>query len=284
MGKEGAMTMNIIKGPRQAALSLVIGLSVVGASGWAGGAVAQGRGEALSLAVPPAFQVAPGGDAPLAIEISPAAALPRRAILLIRGLPATTSLSEGRLFESGVWGVPATDAVRLTISTAPGARGRNELSIALVTIDGALLAEARTALVIREGAAAAVTGSVDTNDRTLNTAAPARDIPAPQNITGAKRLSPEQTLQLQAMMRKGDEQMSVGNVSAARLLYRHAAESGLAAAAMALAASYDAEELRKLRVMGGVQPDPKQAQAWYEKARELGAEGARERLQRLGAR
>jgi TPR repeat protein len=277
------MSMSAIKGPRQAALSLVIGLSVIAASSWSNDAVAQARAEAFSLAVPPAFQVAPGGDAPLAIQISPAASVPRKAILLIRGLPSTSTLSDGRLFESGVWGVPASGNVELTITTTPGARGRNDLTIALVTIEGTLLAEARSSLVIRESAAALPTGSVDASGRTLNTAAPARDIPAPQAPPVA-RLTPQQSQQLQAMMRKGDEQMNVGNVSSARLLYRHAAESGLAAAALALAATYDAEELRKLRVIGGVQPDQKQAQLWYEKARELGSDEARDRLQRLGSR
>lgn len=277
------MTMSAMKGPRQAALSLVIGLSVIGASSWAGDAAAQARAEALSLAVPPAFQVAPGGEAPLAIQISPAASLPRKAILLIRGLPTTSTLSEGRLFESGVWGVPASGSIQLTVTTSSGARGRNDLNISLVTIDGTLLAEAKSSLVIRESAALS-TGSVDPTNRTLNTAAPAtRDIPAPQPAPAA-RLTPQQSQQLQAMMRKGDEQMKVGNISSARLLYRHAAEAGLAAAALALAASYDAEELRKLGVVGGVQPDQKQAQFWYEKARELGSDEARDRLQRLGAR
>jgi TPR repeat protein len=276
------MTMSAIKGPRQAALSLVIGLSVLTASSWSGDAAAQARAEAFSLAVPPAFQVAPGGDAPLAIQISPAASVPRKAILLIRGLPSTSTLSDGRLFESGVWGVPASGNVELTVTTTPGAKGRNDLSIALVTLEGTVLAEARSSLVIRESAALPA-GAADANDRTLNTAAPARDIPAPQPAPVA-RLTPQQSQQLQAMMRKGDEQMNVGNVSSARLLYRHAAEGGLAAAAMALAATYDGEELRKLRVIGGVQPDQKQAQFWYEKARELGSDEARDRLQRLGSR
>jgi TPR repeat protein len=53
---------------------------------------------------------------------------------------------------------------------------------------------------------------------------------------------------------------------------------------MALAATFDAEELKKLPIVGGVQPDEKQARQWYEKARELGSEEARRQLQRFGAR
>jgi TPR repeat protein len=51
---------------------------------------------------------------------------------------------------------------------------------------------------------------------------------------------------------------------------------------VALAATYDPEELNKMRVIGLV-PDPAAARKWYEKARELGALEASDRLRRLGA-
>jgi hypothetical protein len=49
-------------------------------------------------------------------------------------------------------------------------------------------------------------------------------------------------------MKKGDEELEAGNVSAARLLYEFAADAGLAQAAMALAATFDADELAKLNI------------------------------------
>jgi hypothetical protein len=261
-------------------LSLAIGLSVftAGVTGSIVEAAAQASAETLSLTVPPAFQLVPGVETPLPIQIKPSGTMPRRAIVLIRGLPSTVTLSDGRLFESGVWGVPAADLAKVKMLSSETPAGRTPVTVSVVAIDGTLLAEANGSLIMAESPA-------DLNDKTIFTAAPAQDLPAERDVFNAPpRPSPAQSEQLFSIVRKGDEQMAMGNVSAARLLYRHAADNGLAAAALALAASYDEEELRKRRVKGGVQPDSKQAQFWYEKARELGSAEARERLLKLGAR
>ena len=247
---------------------------------------AQARSESLALIVPPAFVVAPSSEASLAIQVAPGATIPQRAIVLIRGLPSTIALSEGRLFESGVWAVGAASLGQLKITSSSASAGRNDLKISLVALDGTLLAEARSALVI--GSEPMPTNAVvDVRDNTVLTAAtPQRtpDKPVDTPPPAPKRLTAEQTEQLLGMVKKGDQQMGVGNVSAARLLYGRAAESGLAAGALALAATFDDQELKKYRVVGGVQADQKQAEFWYEKARELGSAEARERLQRLGSR
>jgi TPR repeat protein len=65
-------------------------------------------------------------------------------------------------------------------------------------------------------------------------------------------------------------------------LYEFAADAGLAQGAMALAATFDADELAKLGVRG-VASDPKEARRWYERARQLGATDAPQRISRLGA-
>jgi TPR repeat protein len=83
-------------------------------------------------------------------------------------------------------------------------------------------------------------------------------------------------------MDKGDQELEGGNVSAARLFYEYAADAGLAEAAMALAATFDASELAKLNVRG-IASDAKEAQRWYERARELGATEAEQHIRRLGA-
>jgi hypothetical protein len=81
---------------------------------------------------------------------------------------------------------------------------------------------------------------------------------------------------------KGIEQLERGNLFAARRLFEQAAEGGLAQSAVALAATYDPDELAKLNVVGLV-PDVEAARKWYEKARELGAVEVAERLGHLGA-
>lgn len=281
---EGAVKHSAMTGRRvRLALCVALGTSLVSGAiaGFTGEAMAQAGADTLSVAMPPVVQITPGAESSLAIQIKPAAALPRRAIVLIRGLPNTVTLSEGRLFESGVWGVPAADIDKLRIVSDSSPIGRQDITVSVVAIDGTLLGEGQSSLV--SASSTGRTGRAGPDDATLYTAAPAGE-PRADALRPGWGITPAQSEQLFAIVRKGDEQMAVGNVSAARLLYRHAAESGLAAAALALAASYDEQELRKHRVKGGVQADPKQAQFWYEKARELGAPEARERLQRLGSR
>jgi TPR repeat protein len=84
------------------------------------------------------------------------------------------------------------------------------------------------------------------------------------------------------LAKEGDRHLAQGNISAARQVYEMAAEGGLAQAAMALAATYDAIELARLKVRG-IEPNAKEAQRWYERARQLGAAEAEQRLRRLGA-
>jgi TPR repeat protein len=288
------MIHSAIQRRRKAASSLAIALCFMAGAGLlhVEGAAAQGRSADLAVSAPPVLQIAPGGEVPLAIELS-GNTLPRRSIVLIRGLPSAVTLSEGRLFESGVWGVAAGDLARVKIASTMGAVGRSDLSISLVSIDGTVLAEAQSTLVIGETATAAAAvitrnSKNDPSDKTVYTAASPQEFApaaaAPLAPAPIKRLTASQTDQLLALLKKGEEQLAVGNISAARLLYQHAAEGGLAAAALALAATYDEEELKKLRVRGAVQADPKAAQLWYEKAHQLGSAEARSRLQRFGSR
>ena len=95
-------------------------------------------------------------------------------------------------------------------------------------------------------------------------------------------MTPEDRERASRLMKKGDEQMADGNVSSARLLYERAAEAGLAEAAMAIAATFDAAELTRLQARG-ITPDSKEARRWYERARQLGAGEAEQRLRRLGS-
>jgi hypothetical protein len=84
-------------------------------------------------------------------------------------------------------------------------------------------------------------------------------------------------------VKRGSEELAGGRVAPARLLFERAAEMGLAQAAMALAATYDAAELSQPHLRN-VLPDPVEARRWYERAQAMGAADAGVRLQRLGAR
>jgi len=106
------------------------------------------------------------------------------------------------------------------------------------------------------------------------TARPDLDLKVPPVLSAAER---ERALRF---TKKGDEELADGRVASARLLYERAAEMGIAQAAMALAGTYDADELAKLNLTN-VTPDAAHAKRWYERALQLGEKDAGQRLQRL---
>jgi hypothetical protein len=81
----------------------------------------------------------------------------------------------------------------------------------------------------------------------------------------------------------GNELLSVGEVATERLYYQRAVDAGLHVGALAMAATFVAAELANLGALG-LQGDTQTARRWYERARELGAPEAGERLRRLGER
>jgi TPR repeat protein len=76
--------------------------------------------------------------------------------------------------------------------------------------------------------------------------------------------------EIASLMNRGTEFVANGNIGAARLMFKLAAEAGEATAAFALAETYDPSVLEKLGAKG-VTPDVALAQQWYEKARALGS-------------
>lgn len=85
------------------------------------------------------------------------------------------------------------------------------------------------------------------------------------------------------MVQRGDAFWRQGNFAAARQFFRRAADMGLAAGALRMGATFDPVEIASIAVVG-VNPDPKEASTWYERARELGAPEAGARLSRLQSR
>jgi hypothetical protein len=275
------------------ALSLVIGGTLCPAS-----APAQSRSGGPVIEVPAEIIVVPAVVAPLQIKITSPGALTQQAILMIRGLPPRVTLSEGRSFSPGVWAVPLSAVGKIEMAPAHGTSGRSDLTIELVALDGKVLANANSALyILPEGfaqekpAAAAPAGKDRGNSIALTVgplgARPANPAPPPAQSPAALaptpgRLSAAEMDNARTLMRRGDENMQAGKISAARLFYQSAAEAGYAPAALALGATYDNRQLAQWKVVGGQQGDPAMARKWYEKARELGAPEADRRLQALG--
>ena len=86
--------------------------------------------------------------------------------------------------------------------------------------------------------------------------------------------------EIASSLRRGNELIASGDLAAARLVLRRAANAGDAHAAMTLAGTYDPVVLEKLGVHGFV-PDAAMARVWYEKARKAGSAVAPQRLEVL---
>jgi hypothetical protein len=236
----------------------------------------------------------PAVETPLPILIGPAEAIPQQTFLRIRGLPGSATLSEGHSIAAGAWAIPLTGLPRLKILAPMGASGRSEITISLVAIDGRILNEVKATLLIAPAALIAGGGqpAAGASSNTASLGPPTISVPSPPSrlqldprppAPTGPQLSPEDRDQALRFMKRGDESMVAGNIAVARLFYQKAAELAWAQGAFALAATFDPNELARWNVIGGIQPDREVALKWYEKARELGAAEAAERLQRLGA-
>jgi hypothetical protein len=96
-------------------------------------------------------------------------------------------------------------------------------------------------------------------------------------LPASRRLDPEE---VQNLVQRGDTALKSGDIAAARLLLRRAAEAGDMTAAMALAATYDPGVLMQLHAMGA-KADVGVAREWYQKAADWGSPDAKRRLQEL---
>jgi hypothetical protein len=241
--------------------------------------------ERPSITVSETITVRPESQVPLPIQVAPVSAIPRNSFLRIRGLPPIVALSEGHSIGPGSWAVSlqGLSALRIMVPSAPP--GRFEFVITLVALDGAELDQKKSALVIQDPARAGrQTGTPPPGGVNLGGTAPPRPTPAerPTRPAAPAAAGPEREWALK-LAKEGDQHLSQGNIAAARNVYELAADAGLAQAAMALAATYDAAELRRFSVRG-IEPNAKEAQRWYERARQLGAVEAEQRLRRLGAK
>ena len=243
-----------------------------------------------TIAVTATVPAEPATQAPLAIRVGPPDAVPKGSFIRIRGLPPTMALSDGHSIAPGSWAVPIAALPNLKITLPAVAPGKSEISITLVGSDGSILAEAISVLVV------AASSPQDSRTQNKNEPPPISILRAGAPLqgdrperTGAQippdrpdRLTPEQRERALRLIKRGDEQLTEGGIAQARLLYERAAEAGLAQGAMSMAATYDAAELGRLGVRG-LQPDRATAMRWYERARQLGAAEAEQRLRRLGA-
>jgi hypothetical protein len=241
-----------------------------------------------SITVPTAITAEAASQAAFPILVGPPQAVPRNSFVRLRGLPPMAALSEGHSIAPGAWAVSLAALPVLKIMLPAGSTGRSDIVVTLVAIDGSILAEAKSMLTI------AAVGPQSEKRQTQRDAgpptvatilragvAPGAEPSAQPDPPATRPMTPQDRERALRLLKKGEEQLAEGNVSAARLFYERAADAGLAQGAMALAATFDGAELVRLGVRG-IQPDVKQARQWYERAKQLGASDAEERLRRIG--
>jgi hypothetical protein len=218
-------------------------------------------GQRFGLAVAPVTLVEPATRVRLEVQVGPRELLPKSSFIRIRGLLPAITVPQGHSIVAGSWAVPLFALPDLSISLPEGLQGSSEVAVALVTPEGTVLAESKTKLVV----------------------AARSQFKEPAAAGSAIRITPEDRERALQLHARGLAQLEIGNYVAARRFFELATGAGLPQSVMALAATYDPNELAKLGSLGP-RPDLEVARHWYHKARELGAADAEHRLQRLGAR
>jgi len=104
--------------------------------------------------------------------------------------------------------------------------------------------------------------------------APAAQAPSPPSARGLDRD------EIAVLTKRGEDFIAAGDLAAARVVLRRAAEAGDAGAALALAATYDPIVLTELKAYGFA-ADVEMARVWYQKAKEFGSAEAPRRLEKL---
>jgi hypothetical protein len=102
--------------------------------------------------------------------------------------------------------------------------------------------------------------------------APAVAAPPPARVIDAAELA--------MLMKRAKEMLGAGDIPAARLLLRRAADGRDPTAALLLAQTYDPDVLGTQDARNII-PDPEAARAWYQKAAQLGSPDAQRRLAQM---
>jgi len=122
-----------------------------------------------------------------------------------------------------------------------------------------------------------VTSSVSAEEQAALPPTSLTTSPSPTQSSPNQRLSAAETA---ALVTRGDDFLSAGDIVSARLFYERAADAGDRGAALRLSAIFDPAFLSWTGVRG-TPDDPPQASSWYRRAVDLGNPAAQEHPQNL---
>ncbi|MGH6833271.1 MAG: hypothetical protein ACRECM_09650, partial [Methyloceanibacter sp.] len=204
----------------------------------------------IALTTPGRIEASTGDELDFTIAIDSADALPPRSVIAIRALPEGAAFSQGRPYGATEWNLRPDEIGDLRLKLPKTASSGADLRVELMAADGTILASASTRIDIAPDPRAALILRADESGRVAD------------------------------LIVHGHKMIDVGYFAGARAYFRRAAEAGSGEAALLLAATYDQEFIDKIGAHG-IKADPKEARAWYERAKQLGVEGAEEKLKEL---
>ena len=184
------------------------------------------------------------------ITIDSADALPARSVIAIRAIPEGVTFSQGRPYGASEWNLTPDEIGDLKLRLPKARTGSSDLRVELMAADGTILASASTRLDVAQDPKSTLILRADESDR------------------------------VEDLIAHGQKMIDVGYFAGARAYFRRAAEAGSGEAALMLAATYDQELIDKIGAHG-IKADPDQARVWYERAKQLGVEGADVKLAAL---
>jgi TPR repeat protein len=199
------------------------------------------------------------------------------------GAATTSGLSQQRIAAVPAQARPSPEATQADdVSPQPGSMAPREMprveTSPEITAD-AVAAEPKRAPEPSPDVSAAPSDPVPNASGISRAGAPQPDTP-PATAPAKPAPNPQE---IALLIERGRALFEAGDVAAARLFFRRAANAGDAAAAVAMGATYDPDVLAK-RFIRGIEPDAQEARAWYEKARLLGSPEGPRRIEMLAQR
>jgi hypothetical protein len=200
-----------------------------------------------------------------------------RGDVVIGGYAPGSTFATGQAVSRAAWVLSPSQIDGAAITPPPGFAGTMELVFELRLADGRVVDRKRARL---EWSAPLPEASANVPPDAPPALGASAAGPTPSADTSSRTLSSEEVA---ALLKRGNELVSHGDLGGARLIFERAAQAGESRAALALASTYDPLVLEQLGERG-LAPDIAMARFWYERAKELGSKEAPERLQVLVSR
>jgi hypothetical protein len=194
--------------------------------------------------------------------------------LVVSGFTKGTALSAGDPAGDVGWSLYAKDLNNALILPPPHFVGVMEVTVALVA--GSIYTIGESQQLRFEWVAETVPKKKSNEAKVPEETSLQANLPeAKLRSQTIRQLPPKETA---ALLKLGSELVLSGDLAAARLVLRRAAQAGDAHAAFALAGTYDPVTLQRFP-LHGLSPDLAMARYWYEKAKELESPDALRRLE-----